>query len=125
MKVSEKQIIFTLNISYLIAYANSIGIGLTFGEAYRTKNQQKLYYYGLTIDDNNDIKKTSRKSKTMNSNHLRRLAVDFNFFIDGKLIYDKEKLQCLGDYWEELDKNNKWGGNYKSFTDTPHFEMRT
>lgn len=111
MKLSEKQIVFSLNISYLIVYANSIGVGLTFGDAYRPKYLQEHYL-------------ATGKSKTMNSMHLRRLAVDFNFFIDGKLTYKKSDLQKLGDYWEELDNKNRWGGNFKTFTDTPHFEMK-
>lgn len=43
---------------------------------------------------------TDGKSKTMKSNHLGRLAIDFNFFINGELTYDKEKLQPPGDFWE-------------------------
>lgn len=111
MSLSDKQITFTLNVSYLIAYANSLGIGLTFGDAYRSEYLQKHYV-------------ATGKSKTLKSMHLKRLAVDFNFFIEGKLVYDKSKLQKLGDYWENLDKRNRWGGNFKTFLDTPHFEMK-
>ena len=109
MKLSENQIIFTYNIADLILFANSIGYGLTFGETYRTEFQQLEYL-------------RTGKSKTLNSNHLRRLAVDFNFFIDGELVYDKKELQVLGNYWEKLHPKNRWGGNWK-FKDTPHFEM--
>ena len=111
MKLSEKQIIFSLNVADLIHFANSVGVGLTFGEAHRTMYQQKNYL-------------ATGRSKTLNSNHLKRLAVDFNFFIDGKLTYSKATLQSIGDFWESLHPNNRWGGNFKSFTDTPHFEMR-
>ena len=111
MKLSSRQIEFTKNIASLIAYADMIGIGLTFGHAYRDKETQKrLVDKGL--------------SKTMNSYHLKRLAVDFNFFINGELTYEKEKIQELGDFWETLHPKNRWGGNFKSFLDTPHFEMR-
>ena len=110
MKLSEYQIIFSLNIADLIHYANSLGIGLTFGDAYRNKFLQQHY-----VDTN--------RSKTMNSMHLKRLAVDFNFFIGGELTYDKKTLQELGDYWESLHHKNRWGGNFKNFLDTPHFEM--
>jgi len=110
MKLSENQIIFSLNIADLIFFANSVGIGLTFGDAYRSEFLQKHY---LAIG----------KSKTMNSMHLKRLAVDFNFFIDGKLTYNKKTLQSLGNYWEGLHPKNRWGGNFLKFTDTPHFEM--
>lgn len=116
MSLSKQQRIFTLNISKLITYAYLNGIELTFGEAYRTKEQQAIYV------------KTG-KSKTMNSNHLRRLAVDFNFFINGSLTYDFNAVKKLGDYWETLHPANRWGGDFNKnnikdgFVDTPHFEM--
>ena len=110
MKLSHKQIIFSLNIADLIIYANSLGIGLTFGDAYRHPYLQEYYL-------------RTGKSKTSKSKHLKRLAVDFNHFIDGNLTYDKKKTQILGDYWESLHPSNRWGGNFKSFIDTPHYEM--
>lgn len=100
-------------MALLILKATELGIGLTFGDAYREKDRQKrLIALGL--------------SWTMDSMHLKRLAVDFNFFIDGELTYEKSKLQELGDYWESLDPANRWGGNWsKKKRDTPHFEMNT
>jgi hypothetical protein len=110
MGINKHQIEFTKNVSKLIQYADYLDIQLTFGHAYRDIETQKR------------MVKTG-KSKTLKSNHLRRLAVDFNFFINGKLTYDKFKLQYLGDFWEGLHPKNRWGGNFKSFIDTPHFEM--
>ena len=111
MSLSSKQIIFSKNIASLIVYADLIGIDLTFGDAYRNEFTQKKYVeLGL--------------SKTMNSMHRKRLAVDFNFFINGELTYEKERLKELGKFWEGLHKKNRWGGNFKSFLDTPHFEMQ-
>lgn len=116
MKLSEKQQIFTFNVSMLICKAYEMGLGLTFGEAYRTREQQLLYVQ-------------SGKSQTMNSNHLRRMAVDFNIFKDGNLTYNWDDIKPLGDYWESLDPANRWGGDWNKndikdgFIDTPHFEM--
>lgn len=116
MKLSEQQQIFTKNIACLIHHAESLGYRLTFGEAFRTTEQQLLYVQ-------------SGKSKTMNSNHLRRLAVDFNIFINGNLTYKWEDIKPLGDYWESLNSLNRWGGDWNKndikdgFIDTPHFEM--
>jgi hypothetical protein len=28
----------------------------------------------------------------------------------------------LGAYWESLHPKNRWGGNFKSLVDCPHFE---
>jgi len=109
MKTSEQQWYFLQDVSLLILEAKRLDIKLTGGELYRTNYQQARY-----VRDG--------KSHTMKSNHLKRLAIDFNFFIDGELTYDKEKIQVLGDYWESLDALNRWGGNFESFTDVPHFE---
>ena len=115
MKLSEKQQEFTKNIASLIVYADTIGIQLTFGHAYRDKEtQRRLVDKGL--------------SKTMNSMHLKRLAVDFNFFINGELTYDFDKIKPLGDYWESLHPDNVWGGDFNKndikdgFLDVPHFQ---
>lgn len=109
MKLSERQQVFTANIAALILKAVDLEIMLTFGHAWRSIEEQRRL-------------KAEGKSQTLNSLHLSRLAVDFNFFIDGKLTYDKKKLQGLGDYWESLHPDNSWGGNWK-FLDTPHFQM--
>jgi hypothetical protein len=116
MKLSEKQRIFTRNVACLIQHAYDSGYELTFGEAFRTTEQQMIYVQ-------------TGKSKTMDSNHLKRLAVDFNFFINGNLTYKWEDIKPLGDYWEALHANNRWGGDWNNneikdgFIDTPHFEM--
>ncbi len=109
MSLSREQMYFSQDIAKLILYANSLNINLTFGEAYRTEYQQKEYV-------------RTGKSKTMNSNHLRRLAIDFNFFIDGKLFWEHKQISQLGAYWESLYVKNRWGGNFTNFKDTPHFE---
>lgn len=111
MTLSDHQNKFMTHLAMLILEAQDLGFKVTGGELMRTREQQKVYY-------------TTGKSKTMNSYHLNKLAIDLNFFKDGKLTYDKKDLQKLGDYWESLDKLNSWGGNWKSFLDTPHFERR-
>lgn len=127
MKLSQRQQIFTRNIAKLIQKAEALEIGLTFGDAWRSRSQMVLNYYGYDVIKGSDkpiLVKRRCTSKTLRSKHGLRLAVDFNFFINGKLTYDKHKLQCLGDYWESLHPSNRWGGNWTSFIDTPHFEMK-
>lgn len=106
--MTNEQNEFLLDIGKLIHFANQQGILLTGGECYRTKEQQELHF-------------KAGRSKTMNSNHLRRLAMDFNFFINGVLTYEKKDVEILGDFWESLNSKNRWGGYWK-FADTPHFE---
>lgn len=110
MSLVQTQQTFLLDVCALIAYATEQGFKVTGGELYRTPEQQAIYY------------KTGR-SKTMNSNHLKRCAIDLNFFKDGKIVWDKQTLKPIGDYWESLRPKNRWGGNFNNLVDTPHFEV--
>ncbi len=108
---------FALDIVKLIDYAFQQGFTVTLGEAYRTKEQQDIY-----------IKQG--KSKTANSMHLKRLALDLNFFKNGELVETNKELYEIGKYWESLDIKNRWGGSWRgliesgqsTFDDYPHFE---
>lgn len=111
MSLVAEQQAFLLDVCRLIAFATKQGLVVTGGELFRTAEQQEIYV------------KTGR-SKTMNSLHLKRCAIDLNFFKDGKLVYDTKVLAPVGAYWESLSKKNSWGGNWNSFKDVPHFERR-
>lgn len=111
MSLVSEQAAFLLDASRLIQKATQMGFVVTGGELFRTAEQQAIYV------------KTGR-SKTMNSNHLKRLAIDLNVFKDGVLCYDIAVLKPLGDYWESINPKNSWGGNWNSFKDSPHFERR-
>ncbi len=103
-----EQAAFLLDVTRLINKATELGFVVTAGELYRTPEQQEIYV------------KTGR-SRTMNSLHIQRRAVDLNFFLNGKLTYDKATLAPLGAYWESLHPLNSWGGNGVKLVDTPHF----
>jgi len=132
MKLSKKQQIFSKNVACLIQFAESIGIGVTFGEAWRPEAQILLNYYGYTIEvhDDRPVLVPARKtSKTLESLHGKRLAVDFNFFVNGELTYNWGVIKPLGEYWVSLHPKNRWGGDWNKndkpdgFMDVPHFEM--
>ena len=125
MKLSRHQQIFIQNLALLILKANCLGINLTLGEAYRTIEQQELYFYGKSIrveDRELELISAKKRTQTMASNHLKRLAIDFNFFIQHQLVYKHPLIDELGAYWESLDPLNRWGGHFKNFYDAPHFE---
>lgn len=111
MSLVAEQAAFLLDVCKLINKATELGFVVTGGELFRTAEQQQIYI------------KTGR-SKTMNSNHLKRCAIDLNFFKDGQLTYHIPTLKPLGEYWESLNPKNQWGGHWKSFKDVPHFERR-
>ena len=109
MSLSDEQAAFLLDACKLITYATEQGFKVTGGELSRTPEQQAIYL------------KTGR-SKTMKSIHLKRCAIDLNFFRDGKIIWDKATIAPLGAYWESLNIKNRWGGNFSNLVDCPHFE---
>ena len=106
MTLSEKQQLFTQLIGQLIFYAGEHGMRLTFGEAYRTPEQAAL--------------NAQKGSGIRNSLHTRRLAVDFNLFIDGVYQTSSEAYLPLGEYWESL--GGAWGGRF-SRPDGNHFSL--
>lgn len=108
MSLREEQCKFTKDVNKLFTWAFSMGYEITLGEAFRTPEQQAIYF-------------NSGRSKTMNSKHLQRCAIDLFVFKDGKLLTTKEEMQPIGNAWEGLSKENEWGGNW-GFCDTPHFQ---
>lgn len=116
LSLGQHQEAFSLDVIKLLMKANELGFGIRLGEALRTPEQQKIYFQ-------------TGKSKTMDSNHLKKLAIDLNLIINGQLA-TAVQIQPLGKYWESLDPLNRWGGSWRglveagksSFVDSPHFE---
>lgn len=111
MSLGKEQEAFSKDFMLLLQYLHSNNYKVRIGEVQRTLAQQKLY-----VEEG--------KSKTYNSMHLRKCAADLFIFKKGKWLKGKKKLQEIGDYWESLDNKNRWGGNWKSFIDCPHFERK-
>jgi hypothetical protein len=107
MSLGREQEAFSRDLVRLISYAHSLGYEVRIGEVFRTPEQQKWYVQ-------------TGRSRTMNSNHLRKCAADLHFTKNGQLCYPPE----LGKFWETLNPKNSWGGHWKSFKDSPHFERR-
>ncbi len=116
--LGENQELFAADVAKLIVRAFELGLRVRLGEALRTPEQQKLYF-------------ASGASKTMNSQHLKKLAIDLNLIKDGRLATVAE-IQPLGKWWESLAPENRWGGSWRglveagksSFVDSPHFERQ-
>jgi peptidoglycan L-alanyl-D-glutamate endopeptidase CwlK len=66
-------------------------------------------------------------SQTLKSKHLTGHAVDLGCLVDGKITWDKQHYVTLSlavkKAAEELRINIRWGGDFKSFFDGPHFEL--
>lgn len=70
----------------------------------------------------------SGASKTMNSRHLTGHAVDLVAWKNGTISYAPADMKLLSlamkQAAEELKIAMDWGGDWKSFVDTPHYELR-
>jgi hypothetical protein len=109
MGLREEQIAFLEDVCKLLEFCRRAGFEITGGELYRTPEQQQIYV-------------STGRSQTLQSNHLRRLAIDLNIFKGGALCSQKSQLLEVGKFWESLHPKNRWGGNFKTLVDTPHFE---
>ena len=54
-----------------------------------------------------------------NSLHYAKCAGDLNLFKDGEYLTDTESHRFLGEFWESLNPENRWGGRY---SDGNHYE---
>lgn len=106
MTLRQKQSLFSFLLAKLVLYAYEMGFELTEGESYRTPEQAELNEKnGIGIKD---------------SLHTKRLAKDYNLFKDGLWLTDSESHRILGDYWETLHPNCRWGGRWR---DGNHYEF--
>ena len=100
MTLRQMQSKFAHMAALLILHGEQLGFEITLGDAYR--------------DDRCDY-------GAKNSQHRKRLAVDLNLFKDGQYLSSTESHRPLGEYWEGLDPNNRWGGR---FQDGNHYETQ-
>lgn len=92
------------------------------------EQQQKLYAQGRTtpgkiVTNCDGIK---HKSNHQVKNDGLGYAFDIAILIDNKINWDKKYYIEIGKVAEELMKEYRveWGGNWKSFKDYPHWELR-
>jgi len=87
MTLGSKQRKFSRMIGHLIAWAYEHGYELTFGDAW------------------------AKDGHVEGSFHYKRLAVDFNLFIDKEYQQTTEAHKPLGEYWKSI--GGTWGGDFK------------
>lgn len=98
MGMVDKQARFTWMIALLVIHAKHLGYQLTYGDAYR--DPRVIFPYSHE-----------------NSNHKRRLAVDFNLFKEGKYLTKDEDYAPLRKYWVSI------GGADGIDNDANHFSV--
>lgn len=108
--LEQEQELFSGNVAKLIEYIEKKGYKVTLGEAYRTHEQALIYAH--------------KKLGIVNSLHCVRLAIDLNIFSPkGLLLRTFNDIKPFGVYWENLNKDNRWGGRFRRLVDVCHFEM--
>lgn len=100
---------FSICIAKLVLFAESIGLRLTYGEAWRPPEMSAIY--------------AERGQGALRSVHGDRLAVDFNLFKDGKYLKKTSDHARLGAYWKTLHPNARWGGDFKKRKDGNHYSF--
>ncbi len=118
MTLRQRQSVFARNLARLILRAGELGYEVTIGEVERTAAQQQLYLH-------------SGASRTLNSQHLKRLAADLNLYREGVWLTKAPDHASLGAYWVSLHADNRWGGDFRrdggrtkdDAWDPNHYEM--
>ena len=106
MTLGMKQEIFSLNLALLLLYAYQHGYRVRMGETWRSPTKAgENAAAGIGI---------------ANSLHTLKLAADLNLFKDGVFLTKTEDHRPLGEYWESLHVDNRWGGR---FDDGNHYSM--
>lgn len=89
--------------------------------------QFQVYYGVRTIEEQIELFNKG-KSKTLNSRHLHKLAVDLYSEIEpNKANWDAKNYKTINDAFTKasakLNIQYTWGGNFTSFKDYNHFEL--
>jgi hypothetical protein len=104
----QKQSRFALAVALLIQEADKRGYAVTLGDAYRTPGQA--------------VANALSGSGISNSLHCERLAIDLNLFKDGRFLAGTEDHRPLGEWWESLSPDHRWGGRF-SRPDGNHYSL--
>lgn len=66
-------------------------------------------------------------TQTLNSKHLTGDAIDLGALKNGEITWDKASYAIIAKAMKqaakELNVNIRWGGDFKTFFDGPHFEL--
>lgn len=109
MMLWQQQALFAKHVGLLIEHIFSMGYYCTLGDAFRSTEQAEIYAnQGKGIKD---------------SLHCKRLAIDLNLISqNGKYLTNYKDYERFGIFWESLDPENRWGGNFYTIKDGNHFQ---
>lgn len=130
MGLHAKQVLFVKCLGELIKYAGEQGFELTLGEGdvanprKGSRAQQLQCPHCGTLFSYTFTGFFQDRVHMENSLHYSALAIDLNLFKNGNYISDGSDpaWQTLGEFWEGLDQQCRWGGRFKSI-DSNHFSI--
>lgn len=102
---------------------------LTVQMAYYSRSRMKdikfvkAMYKAAGLYEPSDWECNTANTQTLNSNHIKGIAIDFAPVKNGRTWWD-----APDSVWNEMGKIGKkygfsWGGDWKDWQDKPHFEM--
>ena len=107
MTLGERQELFMRLLPRLIDHAHGLGFDIRGGDLFRDARAHgemgEQGPYG-----------------NKNSNHKMKCAIDLNLFKDGVYLTTTADHQELGEWWDELHAQTRWGGAYD---DANHYEV--
>lgn len=124
-----------LQKQFLVAKAafeqNNKGVQVILTCTYRSLAEQTaLYNQPFDKKDNDgdgridepDEKVTQAKALQSPHNYFPSFAIDVTFLINGKTSWDEKYFIAFSKYMKT--ENIEWGGDWKSFKDLPHYEIK-
>ena len=115
----EKQETFARTLGLFMAWMAEQNYHWTMGDCWRSTDELLCPHCGTGVSYQ-ELLKYNGRSKTLQSKHCDRLAIDLNLFIDEKPAQG-EHYAPLGDKWKSL--GGRWGGDFEGFPDYGHFEL--
>ena len=90
------------------------GIDFIITDGCRTLEEQKAFV-------------AAGKSRTMKSRHLGGFAIDYVALVNGRVTYDLVAMGRVAACFKRAAAKRRipvnWGGDWKTFKDTPHIEL--
>jgi hypothetical protein len=115
----EKQFQFSKMLGFLFAWMAEKEYNWSLGDAWRSTDKLACPHCGRE-HSYQEVLVYNQRSKTLNSKHLDRLAIDINLFTkEGKLAPTEDYLPIV-EKWEAL--GGKAGYRFR-FIDPGHFEL--
>ena len=105
----QQSIFVTELVPRLLSWCRATGKVVTAGELWRPPEMVAIY--------------VQRGMGSATSLHPDRLAIDLNLIVDGELATTVEAYRPMGEYWKQLHRLARWGGDFKNRPDADHFSM--